>query len=141
VLDFFNDFASRKILGLLDHYFPNLGGPVLHDFESGGKVILLIAGWWLVDNRLKPHLERWQARIERHGIERFASDVLNAAFAVRIYDALVRVAYLDAAAFAFPEHFNNAKRQMPLLTRSWQVPRIEALEGLAPLPEVVRRMG
>jgi hypothetical protein len=127
IIDYFQGFANKEIVDFLSRYF----GGASQSLESWSKIVLLVVAWLIVDRCLTPYLGRWQERLERREIGRFASDVVNASFQVRIYRALVYVAFFNALSFAFPSL--ESDRSWLKYFLQWDVPTIEALEGLGPL--------
>ena len=125
-VDFFIDFGNKELIDLLTPYV----GAAAHQIEKISKILFLLVVAWLLVDRIKPHLERWQIRLETRELQKLASDVINASFQIRIYQGLVQASFFDAESFAFP---NRPKRAWLKFTLQWSVPKIESLEGLAPL--------
>jgi hypothetical protein len=99
--------------------------------KSVFKIVLLLVVGWLLVGRLTDYLKRWQARLEKREVQKFASNVINASFQIRIYHARVQVAFFDAQRFAFEDQSGSFVDRAVL---KWTVPEIESLNDLAPLP-------
>jgi hypothetical protein len=142
LIGLFNDYTSHGMVQLLHRLMPDLAEDAIEVLQRVCKYAILIVIWLIVDRRLKPRLEHWQASFELKSIQQFASDVVNACFAVRIARTLTHAAYLGAKDFAdHPDTFGESYQKfMP----SWHssIPRIEDLEtlSLAPLPVVAKEM-
>jgi hypothetical protein len=120
------DYGNEELVNLLAPYVDGKA----YLIEWAGKIVLLlVVAWWLVE-RFKPYLERWQERFEKSQVEKFASDVMNAQFKIRICQALVEIAFFDAKSAAFP---NQPSRDFMQYFLKWSIPEIESLNGLRPL--------
>jgi hypothetical protein len=131
LLDLFQQRAEHEFEDFMKHP-TGLGPNVIEYLVLGGNILLICAVWFLFDQLLKPYLEKWQTRIQQWVIARFASDVFNASFIVRIHSALAHTAYLDAVSLS------SSPTQRQVVTLLWRAPRIEDLKGLNPLPEIVK---
>jgi hypothetical protein len=133
VLDLFMDFGKNELVHLFkplsDLLAPYIGDAARQSERIIKFILLLVVAWFLVE-RFKPYLERWQARLETHQVKKFASDVLNASFQIRICEALVQIAFFDAKSFAFSK---EPRAWVKLFLNNWSIPRIDRLEGLVPL--------
>jgi hypothetical protein len=142
LIDLFNDYTSHGIVQLLHRLMPDLAKDTIEALERVCKYTILVGIWLIVDNRLKSRLEHWQNSFELKSVRQFASDVVNARFAVRIARTLTHAAYLGAKDFA--DDPDTARDTYEKFLPSWhrRIPRIEELESLnlAPLPVVAKEM-
>jgi hypothetical protein len=134
VLDYFMGFGEKELVHLLaplvDFLAPYIGAAAQQS-DSIIRIMLLFAVAWFLVERFRPSLELWQARFETRQVQKFASDVLNASFQIQICEALVQIAFFDAASFAFSKEPRGA--WVKLFLNNWSIPRIERLEGLVAL--------
>ena len=133
IADLFIGVGTKQLSARLEP-IAGLLAPHVHisvdEIEHTIKTVLLILIGWLLVERLRPHLERWQAKLERRQIQKLASDVTNASFQIRIHQALVQIAFSDAQSFAFGTTTITWSQG---LFNIWSVPEIESLEDLPPL--------
>ena len=103
-------------------------------------IALLILSWPIVDY-IRPKLQKTQKEFERSNLKRHASDVLNAAFTIRIYRL-----FIEATCAAKLKHLRGVGNLLTLeeLTSGPFIPQyvskeaysIESLFGLGPLKEL-----